>query len=115
MITQNEIAYYVAQKLVKSDDSSFRDEAKTASQVIMLFTAIGKFVSFMFRKTAYETVLADIFGFGTFIRNCTIGKIGVTQFYPSIAVQQMLGISKQCPTVLKEPMQRQEMTLSRLA
>ena len=49
----------------------------------MMFTAIGKFVTFMFRKTHYETVIADIFGFGNFIRNCTIGKIGVTQFYPS--------------------------------
>lgn len=37
----------------------------------------------MFRKTHYETVIADIFGFGNFIRNCTIGKIGVTQFYPT--------------------------------
>ena len=42
----------------------------------MLFTAIGKFVAFMFRKTHYETVVADIFGFGNFIRNCTIGKLG---------------------------------------
>lgn len=60
----------------------------------------------MFRKTHYETVIADIFGFGTFIRNCTIGKIGVTQFYPSIAFQQALGIVKQYPTTLKEPTQR---------
>ena len=49
----------------------------------MLFTAIGKFLGFMFRKTHYETVIADIFGLGSFIRNCTVGKIGVTQFYPS--------------------------------
>ena len=49
---------------------------------MMIFTAIGKFVAFMFRKTHYETVIADIFGMGNFIRNCTIGKIGVTQFYP---------------------------------
>ena len=60
----------------------------------------------MFRKTHYETVIADIFGFGTFIRNCTIGKIGVTQFYPSISFQNTLGIVKQYPTQLKEPTQR---------
>ena len=54
------------------------DEVKTAGHVMMLLTAIGKFVSFMFRKTHYETVVAEIFGLGTFIRNCTIGKIGVT-------------------------------------
>jgi hypothetical protein len=45
---------------------------------MMLYTAIGKFVAFMFRKTNYETVIADIYGFGNFIRNCSIGKIGVT-------------------------------------
>ena len=44
----------------------------------MLFTAMGKFVAFMFRKTHYETVIADVYSFGIFIRNCTIGKIGQT-------------------------------------
>ena len=77
----------MAHCLVQSDDASFRDETQTASQVMMLLSGIGKFVSFMFRKTHYETVIADIFGFGTFIRNCTIGKIGVTQFYPTAAFQ----------------------------
>ena len=72
----------------------------------MLFTAIGKFVAFMFRKTHYETVIADIFGLGNFIRNCTIGKIGVTQFYPSAIFQQELRIFKKYPQNLKEPTQR---------
>ena len=115
LATQSEIAYHVASVLVKGDDNGFRDEAQTASHVLMIFSAVGKFVGFMFRKTHYETVIADIFGFGTFIRNCTIGKIGVTQFYPSISFQNTLGIVKQYPTQLKEPTQRQEMTLSRLA
>ena len=48
----------------------------------MIFTAIAKFAAFMFRKTHYETVIADIYGLGTFMRNCTIGKIGDTDFYP---------------------------------
>ena len=87
MITQTEISLHAAESLVKSDDSSFQDETKTASQIMMLFAGVGKFVSFMFRKTHYETVIADIFGFGNFIRNCTIGKIGVTHFYPTIALQ----------------------------
>ena len=74
---QNEIAAWVASTLAKGEDNAnFRDEAQTASHVLMLFTAIGKFVAFMFRKTHYETVVADIFGFGNFIRNCTIGKLG---------------------------------------
>lgn len=81
----------------------------------MLFTAIGKFVAFMFRKTHYETVIADIFGLGNFIRNCTIGKIGVTQFYPSALFQQELRIFKKFPQNLKEPTQRQEFTLAKLA
>ena len=53
---------------------------------MMMFTAIGKFVAFMFRATQYETVIADIFGLGTFIRNCTqstIRKIGEIEFYPA--------------------------------
>ncbi len=64
----------------------------------MMFTAIGKFVAFMFRKTNYETVIADIFGFGNFIRNCTIGKIGVTQFFPTVLFSQELRIFKKFPT-----------------
>lgn len=91
IVTQADIALHVAECLVQSDDSSFRDETQTASNVMMLFTGIGKFVSFMFRKTHYETVIADIFGFGTFIRNCTIGKIGVTHFYPTVVFQMQLG------------------------
>ena len=81
----------------------------------MLFTAIGRFVAFMFRKTHYETVIADVFGLGTFIRNCTIGKIGVTQFYPSGTLGAQVGIHKNLPTNLKEPTQRQELLLNKLA
>ena len=39
----------------------------------------------------------------------------MTQFYPSIQFQQDVRIFKKYPTLLKEPTQRQEMTLSRLA
>jgi len=83
---------------------------------MMIFTAIGKFVAFMFRKTHYETVVADIFGIGIFIRNCSLGKtLGETQFYPAIALQQELRLSKMPPAQLKEPTQRQELSLTRLA
>lgn len=70
---------------------------QSAGNVMMLFTAIGKFVAFMFRKTHFETVIADVYGFGNFIRNCTIGKIGVTQFYPSATFAVELKIYKQFP------------------
>ena len=87
LVTQNDLASYVAEQLVSSGDSAFNDASKTANHVMMLFTAIGKFVAFMFRKTHYETVIADVFGLGTFMRNCSIGKIGDTEFYPALQIQ----------------------------
>ena len=81
-MSQQDIAEWVANSLASGGDGSFSDANQTQNHVLMLFTAIGKFAAFMFRKTHYETVIADVFGFGHFIRNCTIGKIGVTQFYP---------------------------------
>ena len=86
-----------------------------SSHVMMVFTAVGKFINFMFRKTHFETVVADIFGLGYFLRNCTIGKIGDTEFIPSNLLQQEIKIIKHFPTKLKEPTQRQELTLDRLA
>ena len=83
---QNDIAQFVAKQLA-SEDAGMQDQTQTANHVMMMFTAIGKFVAFMFRATQYETVIADIFGLGTFIRNCTqstIRKIGEIQFYPAI-------------------------------
>ena len=68
---------------------------------MMMFTAIGKFVAFMFRATQYETVIADIFGLGTFIRNCTqknVRNIGEMQFYPAVKLQQELRYNKKYPT-----------------
>jgi len=103
LVNQADIAAWVAKTLAQSEDSNFRDENKTTNTVMILMTAIGKFVAFMFRKTNYETVIADIFGLGSFIRNCTIGKIGVTQFYPTSLFSQELRIFKKYPTTLKEP------------
>ena len=106
LITQNDIAHYVAEQLNATQGAAFSDTSKTSNNVMMLFTAIGKFVAFMFRKTHYETVIADIFGMGCFIRNCTIGKIGETHFYPALQLQNELRINKPYPSSLKEPMQR---------
>ena len=101
------MAQHVAKQLASSDnDPTLNDETQINSHVLMLFTAIGKFVAFMFRKTHYETVIADVFGLGNFIRNCTIGKIGTTQFFPSSLFSQELRIFKKYPTNLKEPTQR---------
>ena len=86
-----------------------------SNSVMMVFTAIGKFAAFMFRKTHYETVIADVYWLGTFIRNCTIGHIGATEFYPCFLMQQETRFVKQYPASFKEPAQKQELTLSRLA
>lgn len=89
--------------MASSDDPSLKDQAQMANHVLMLFTAIGKFVAFMFRKTHFETVIADVFGFGTLIRNCSMGKVGVTSFYPTPLFQQEVRIFNKYPTSLKEP------------
>ena len=111
-VTQDTVARRVATELANTDSLN---EGQTNNHVLMLFTAIGKFVAFMFRKTHYETVIADVFGLGTFIRNCTIGKIGVTQFYPSGTLAAQVNIFKNLPSAMKEPTQRQELLLSKLA
>ena len=81
----------------------------------MMITAIGKFMAFMFRKTHYETVIAEVFGIGTFIRNCSVGQIGETNFYPTNLLTGETKIVQKIPTVHKEPQQRQELTLERIA
>ena len=81
----------------------------------MVFTTIGKFVAFMFRKTHFETVIADVFYFGTFMRNCTIGHIGETEFIPSLLLQQETRVPKSQSMDIKEPTQKQELHVARIA
>jgi hypothetical protein len=81
----------------------------------MVFTTIGKFVAFMFRKTHFETVIADVFYFGTFMRNCTIGNIGETEFIPSTLLQQETKVFKSQTMDVKEPTQKQELHIARIA
>ena len=66
-----------------------------------VFTTIGKFINFMFRKTHFETVVADIYGIGSFLRNCTIGKIGDTEFIPSNMLQHEIKVFKTFPSKLR--------------
>ena len=116
LVTQNDLARWVAQQIESSADQETQGQLLNQSNnVMMIFTTIGKFIAFMFRKTHYETVVADIYGLGTFIRNCTIGQIGDTEFYPNFLLQQSTSFVKQYPTQLKEPAQKQELTLSRMA
>ena len=102
LVTQNEIARWVAQQLEASaGQETTGPNVNQQNNVMMIITAIGKFAAFMFRKTNYETVIADVFGLGTFIRNCTIGHIGETEFYPCFLMQQETRFVKQYPTSLK--------------
>lgn len=48
----------------------------------------------MFKKTHYEWVIADIFNFGTILRNNTTGQ---TEFIPSSILQLETHISKSMP------------------
>jgi len=90
-----DIARWVAQHIEASADKETQGQLLNQSNnVQMIFTAIGKFVGFMFRKTNYETVIADVYGFGTFIRNCTVGHIGKTEFYPCFLLQQETRFNK---------------------
>lgn len=103
----------------ESADTTNQEDAylaqQRANQVLMMITAIGKFMAFMFRKTHYETVIAEVFGIGTFIRNCSVGQIGETNFYPTSLLSKETLIAPKMPSVHKEPQQRQELTLERIA
>ena len=59
----------------------------------------------MFKKTNYEWVIADIYGFGTVIRNNTTN---ITDFVPANVMQLETRISKAMPSKLSDSLQRQE-------
>ena len=116
LVIQAEIARWVAHHIESSaDKDSLGQLGNQSTTVMLIFTTVGKFLSFMFRKTHYETVIAEIYGLGTFMRNCTVGHLGDTDFYPSFMMQQETRFVKQYPSSVKEPAQKQELTLSRIA
>lgn len=58
----NVLAIWVAGQLVKEGDELSINQCSHQVQSVML--EVGKFVSFMFRKTSFETVIADVINLG---------------------------------------------------
>ena len=71
-------------------------ESLTPHQIHSVYRCIGNFLNFMFKKQQYDTVMADIFCFGTVIRTQTTG---VTEFVPSHVLQLETAILKAMPQV----------------
>ena len=68
----------------------------------------------MFRKADYSWAVAEIFCFGTAIRNH--GNVaGQSDFIPSYSLQSETKTNKQMPAKMQEPIQKQELTLAKLA
>jgi len=68
----------------------------------------------MFRKGDYSWAVAEIFCFGTAIRNHGNGA-GQSDFIPSYSLQSETKTNKQMPAKMQEPIQKQELTLAKLA
>lgn len=59
----------------------------------------------MFKKTNFETVIADVFSFGQFIKNTSLNQ---SEFNPCLLLQQEALLSKTPNIKLKEPTQKLE-------
>lgn len=66
----------------------------------------------VFKKNETDWVLADVYGFGTFIRN---SKAESSEFVPSHALQLETQISKAMPVKISDSCHRQEILLRRIA
>ena len=64
IVTLNEVARSVCQALLEKNN-----EGVTPNAVNSVYKCIGKFTSFMFKKTHYDQVIAEIANFGTIVRN----------------------------------------------
>ena len=97
-----EIAREITKVLAqKSNDSQTETIATvTPQQVQSVYKCIGNFLNFMFRKTHYEWVVAEVFTLGTFLRN---SNANTTEFVPSHQMQLETGISRAMPSKLQEP------------
>jgi hypothetical protein len=74
LVSQNEVASWVARQMAGEESAEGLDELQIATNIMKLFAAMGKFVTFMFRKKHFATVVADIYGLGSFLRNCILCK-----------------------------------------
>lgn len=69
MVTLNEVARLVVYSIAEKQSSQESTSLPTPGQVQSVYKCIGKFLSYMYKKTHYEQVAADIFAFGTVLRN----------------------------------------------
>lgn len=97
MVNLAEVCRSVTKQL--ADKALSTNEATlTPQQVGSVFKCIGKFISYMFKKTQYEWVVSDIFAFGTVLRNNTTGA--PIDFIPAHVLQLETQISKSMPARL---------------
>jgi len=100
----------VARAVVKNLSTS-ESSPLTPNQVHSVYKCMGKFISFMFKKTQnYEWVLADIQSFGTVLRNNN-----VSYFVPSTGLSLETHISKTLPSKITENSCKQELLLSKIS
>ncbi len=112
-VTIPEIAREITKILAqKTETSTEIISTITPKQVQSVYKCMGNFLNFMFRKSHYEWVVAEVFSFGTFLRN---SNTNMSEFVPSHQMQLETGISRAMPNKLQEPCQRQELLLSKIA
>jgi hypothetical protein len=71
----------VSRLVIKNMAAASESSTLTPHQVQSVFKCIGKFISYMFKKSNYDWVIADIATFGTVLRNNN-----VSYFVPSICL-----------------------------
>lgn len=99
-----------------SDKSQTQNETclLTPQQVHSVYKCIGNFINYLSKKAQYEWVIADVFSFGTVIRNNTSAASN-SEFIPSHVLQMETHISKAMPAKFSESCLRQELLLSKIA
>jgi hypothetical protein len=103
-VTIPEIAREITKILAqKTETSTEIISTITPKQVQSVYKCMGNFLNFMFRKSHYEWVVAEVFSFGTFLRN---SNTNMSEFVPSHQMQLETGISRAMPNKLQEPCQR---------
>jgi len=71
----------VTRQLAEKASAEGTSSTLTPQQVNSVYKCIGKFIGFMFKKNQVNWVIADIFSFGTVIRNNATG--GPSEFIPA--------------------------------
>ena len=112
IVNQAAVARWVCAKLAEQAEERKETLTVTPQQVLAVFKCIGNFISFMFRKTQYEWVTAEVFLLGSALRNSSTHH---AEFVPSHSLTQETRIYRAFPEKIKEPSQKQELTLPKIA